>query len=117
MTATVTGDSIALDGGTGDNLPAQDSAVTMMKAVTEAISLVGDNLQGVGFYAAKKGRIMLMEGATIHYAQVVEAGQTVVWVSGSGETNPVAGDDVDTIAFSHGYSGGAAAMSVGVLNT
>ena len=50
MLATVSGNAVSLDGGAGDNLPAQDTAVTVVKQTPIEVNFDGDTLKIIGIF-------------------------------------------------------------------
>lgn len=108
MTATVTGNNVALTGGAGDNLPAlnQASIVAKKPQVLDFV-LTGNNVQCFIANSPVIGWIVFLasDGTTVLYtARIVAANGQVSWNLIDGGTNPVAGDAIAKVSFSHGDS-------------
>lgn len=105
MTATVDGNDVTVDGGAGDNLPAEDTSVTVAVPVTISQEIIGDTLEMLAWVNVKRGHIRLQaSGGSIHLAQEMIASAPWAWVTGAGIANPIAGDTVDEIVASNGDS-------------
>lgn len=105
MTATVTGDSVVLDGGTGDVLPSATTAITAMKPTSVPMVLTGDNVDAlaVACPTAVSGWVVFKASGTVVVGYQLPAGaKAKVWASNMGITNPLAGASVTTVEFSHG---------------
>lgn len=114
MDATVSGDDITLDGGSGDNLPDEDTEVTVMVPQSEVVGIVGNNMVALLGRADTRATIHLKNGATVHKTIDIEsATDGYGWNSADGTTNPIAGDTVLTAHLSH--DDGVNARGVGVL--
>jgi hypothetical protein len=114
---TVSVNSVPISGGTGDNLPAAATAITAMVAVSEPFAVVGDNIDSL-FASADSGVngwVVFKTGANAVIAgfQLPVGTRSKVWASGLGITNPLAGQTVATVEFSHG-STSAQEMTAGV---
>ena len=102
MVATVSGDAVSLDGGAGDNLPAQDTEVTMMVPQSEVVGIVGNNMVALLARADTRATIHLKNGGTVHHTiDIASATDGYGWNSTDGVTNPIAGDTVLTAHMSH----------------
>lgn len=113
MTCTITVNAMAIDGGSGTDLPATTTAMGVMKPVSQAVELNGDNAVAVAVYGARGGYVAYLdaEGADIKaYGPLDTPNGGDGWVTGDGGTNPLAEAEVASITFSHGYSGAAAEM-------
>jgi len=107
MTATVTGDSVVVDGGSGDNLPVATTTITAMKPTNVPFSVVGDNVDSLAVSTGStsvQGWVVFKTSAPAVIAsyQIASGAKSKVWVSGLGITNPLAGQTVASIDFSHG---------------
>lgn len=105
MTATVTGDSVVLDGGTGDDLPTAGTAITASKPTEVAFTVDGDELQSLIGAADVEAYIGLFDDTgTPVLVDTMDLGANAsdIWTTGSGETNPVAGHILTLAKFSHG---------------
>ena len=107
VTGTVTGDSVAISGGAGDNLPAQNSTIYAVNPAVETFNVVGNNASALllGGDAGVTYQVVLATSgdAEILNPTLVDTGLEAgyEWVSGSGVTNPIAGQTVAKIYVSH----------------
>lgn len=98
---TVSGNSVPIDLGSGDNLPVADTAITAKVVEVEDLVVVGDNVQFIAFYSQYAGRVTLRDNANaVLFSKLLEDGETYFWSVNSGITNPIAGDTVDNVALS-----------------
>lgn len=112
MTATVTGDSVVLDGGSGDVLPIATTAITAMKPVTVSFVVTGNVVWQLGVSSPVPGFIVFVDDAA---AEIAAATYTITptggggktWATGIGFTNPLAGAVTSLVKFSHGNSAAA----------
>lgn len=113
---TVSVNSVPIDGGTGDNLPADETAITAMVPQEEVFFLTGDDCEALAFYSQRKGTIVLAESddgeAT---ARVLTAGISSTWTPERDATIPVASADVTKAFFSHSDSANTCIMRVAAL--
>lgn len=101
MACTVSVNAVTIDGGSGDNLPVLSTAVQLVIPQQENFALVGDDMQGLVLYSPVRGCITLLDGSGgVLYSVELDANETIPWITGDG-TNPVAGDTVAKIKFSH----------------
>lgn len=124
---TVATNSVPVDGGSGDNLPTQGTAVTAMVATSEAVAAVGNNVVAAGVRV--DGRVTVPTVATVVFAQsdntevkayTVTASATndsAGWATTSGATNPFAGVTVGKVFVSHGDATGAVVIRGYLLYT
>lgn len=103
---TVAGNVAPISGGAGDNLPALNTAnIATMVAVAEEVTFTGNNLQFYVFKAPGNVRAIVVfanaGNAEVDFL-VIEAGTTKSWDSGSGFTNPLAGDSPTKLFITHG---------------
>lgn len=118
MTATVVGDAVSVDGGSGDVLPADETDITAMLPVEVLMDLDGDNAVAVAVKSPKAGYIVFVDDADAEITDAtyqVDANEGKGWVSGDGGTNPLTGDIVTLVKFSHGYSSAAVTMTAAVI--
>lgn len=117
---TVATNSVPISGGAGDNLPSQGVAIRAMVPVEEAIEGVGDDLYGIFLYSNLAGQIVLAESDNtehLHRAVGAPSGgeQSYAWWDEGFFDNPVAGDQIDKVFFSHGDADESAIMRVALL--
>lgn len=119
MDATVTGDSVVLDGGSGDNLPIATTAITAMRPVEVVFDIAdGDTVVSVAVYSPKAGYVVFVDDGPADISAAtyqLDAAEGKGWVSGDGGTNPLAGAVVTKVKFSHGNSSAAQVMKAAVV--
>lgn len=111
MTATVAVNAVTIDGGSGDALPVTTTALTVMKPVSTAVDLNGDNVVAITVYGARGGYVAYKDsgGSDLKvYGPLDNPGGGDGFVTG--DTNPLAEATVASVTFSHGYSSGSAEM-------
>lgn len=110
MAATVTVNSVAVDGGAGDNLPSATTPITAMVPNDEVAAAAGDDVVAIAANSPVKGVVCLLDGSdAVLFAMPFRdaAGGTFDWITGDLATNPLAGDTVAKIRTSHGDSSAA----------
>lgn len=112
---TVATNAVPIDGGGGDNLPVQDTAVRAMVPQSEDITVVGANVQWLTIYSRQGGTIVYTQSNStyIHHFQLeplvlLEFAKS--WTTSDGTTNPVTGVTIGKIYLSHGNSAQAVTM-------
>jgi hypothetical protein len=104
---TVSGASCPFSGGDGDDLPDALSAITAMIGTSEVCVLVGNNCAGISAYGILQpgdGDAIieyLSSGPAVLLPYTISGGDPTGFWNGTG-TNPLAGDTVATVRFSHG---------------
>ncbi len=106
---TVTVNSVPIDGGAGDVLPADETAITAQVPVEEEFLATGDDVQYIAVKSSRKGIVVFADASDVELHAVATAidganGGGYQWFTGSGLTNPLAGDDVAKVFFSNGDS-------------
>lgn len=112
---TVATNAVPISGGTGDNLPVDESAITACVEVEEAISIDGDNFNCLLAYGEGQGSFSLCgadsaEDFGYHFPLGL---QTYEWYTNCGIANPIVGDTVTKVYFANGSSAGAKVFRVG----
>lgn len=108
VAGTVSGTSIPFDTGVGDNLPAQDSAVTITPQTTiTGISFAANSLSMLLATCQGPFSLQFKGSSTVHDTFRGKARAAYFWYSGCQYANPMAGDTVDTILISNGDSAAA----------
>lgn len=101
---SVAGAVVPIDGGSGDDLPAADTTIVAKVPQEEGTTaVVGANVVGLTVKAPSYRSIVVFRtsaGAEI-LAVVLAAGDSYTWNSNSGVTNPVTGQTIAKISFSH----------------
>lgn len=106
---TVAGAVVPIDGGSGDNLPALSSTVVAkVPQVEGTVAIVGANVVGITVKAPSyKTQVVFRTSAGAEIlAVILAAGDSYTWNSNSGVTNPVTGQTVAKISFSHADTSG-----------
>lgn len=107
---TVSVDSVPIDGGSGDDLPAATTALTVCVQHVENATVVGDDVKLIIIDSPVAASVTLAQAggtviAAIELDSVNSNGRYVYrWDTGSGVTNPVAGATVGKIRSTHGDS-------------
>lgn len=124
---TVAGDTVPIDGGTGDNLPLAASEITASVPVVETVNLnigaAGVNVQGIRATGARSAAVAVFEGATLLGAHRMNASadggvpSSDIWAVGVTGDNPygTAVGAANTIALSNGDSTQAAEVTIDIL--
>lgn len=115
---TVAGNAVPLTTltGTGDVLPADETAITAMVPQEEEILFTGDNAKALAFYSQRRGTIVLTTAADAEStARVLTAGVSSTWTPERDATVPTAGDSVAKAFFSHADSVNTGIMRVAAL--
>lgn len=113
MVATVSGNAVSLEGGAGDNLPAQDAAVTVVKQTPVEVNFDGDTLKVIGIFyrntsdTGAKAHLDLQDAgdASIEEVDLVHekanGGCSKIWNIEGGDTNVFSGNRITHGAASH----------------
>jgi hypothetical protein len=111
----VSGLDITIDGGDGDALPAQDTAITVVVPDEIDVSVLGTNVKAIVLKTAARGHFVFVNSSDTEHLDVdLAAGKVYEWATGNGTDNPITGDQVDKMYLSHSGAS-AAAMQVGIL--
>lgn len=115
---TVAGDSVPIDGGGGDNLPTNTTAVTAQVPAEEELLFTGNNVQFAFAKSDRRGIIVFATSAPATVKAVVDplegdTGGGWVWDTENGLTNPFAGASVAKVFFSNGDSSNTNTMVAG----
>lgn len=115
MTATVSGNLVTVDVGAGDNLPAQATAVTLVKQVPRDFYFNGDDVVMLAVGSKRRVHADFQTGASASVFQVeVPAGEGYSFVLGRG-ANPFAGQIVAKVLWSNGDAVNAVQPLIGKL--
>lgn len=126
MTATVATNAVTVDGGAGDVLPAQDTAVVLCEQVAVTCNIDGDNIELIGVLlkcdgdSAAKGHVDFLDSgnAQIHETDLVRydqaGGFNHVADIANGDTNNYTGNPITQAKCSNGSS--SAAIEIYILS-
>lgn len=101
---TVSGTSVPIDAGSGDNLPIATTAVTLKVPQTEgAHAVAGANVVGIVAKATSyRGQIVIRQSDGTEILHIpLPAGGSYTWSLTSGLANPVTGVTIGKATFSH----------------
>lgn len=114
---TVATNSVPIDGGSGDVLPADETVITAMVPVERDLAFVGTDVVAVGVYCPVSGWVTFLDGsdAVVHGFQILPAGGTSrMWAEGGAGDNPLDGATIAKVLFSHADSTQARTMKAAV---
>jgi len=119
---TVATNAVPIDLGSGDDLPADETAITAMVPTEEAFAVSGSTVSAIALYSDQAGQIVFCltddtEVVAYTVGGAVGGEQSVFWTADRNATNPLAGAAVTKVYFSHGTSTASAAMRAVVLNS
>lgn len=113
---TVAGNDVPFSVGAGDNLPADESAITAMVPIVELGLIPFATVKGIAVESAGKGVIRLTRtNDAVEEEYVFTAAGNSVWVDGSGVTNPITAD-VNKIKFSNAAASAVVMTAKAVYN-
>lgn len=96
VVGTVAGTNVPFSGGSGDDLPVQDTAITAQKQLVIDTDFDGDKLEAIGALCGKRGHVSFYEsGAVLALAVDLAAGEPWYWLSDGPFANPLAGKVID----------------------
>lgn len=127
MDATVSGNAVTVDGGAGDNLPVQDTAVTVVVQTAIEVNFDGDDAQIIGIFyrnpsdTGAKAHLDLQDSGDATIEEVDLAHETAnggcnnQWNIAAGDTNVFTGNRITHGAASHdSTSAGTLYILVGI---
>jgi len=116
MVATVTVNAVAVEGGAGEALPAQATAVTVGVTTNLDTDFDGDLLEMIAAHSTKRAMIVFLDVDDVVLKAVeLTAGEAWAWSSGGDIANPLTGNPVAYVLVSNGDSAAAAAVKLGIL--
>jgi hypothetical protein len=116
MVATVSVNAVTIEGGTGDALPAAQSAVVLCEQSSIDTDFDGDLVTLAIAAATTRCHIDFQTVAPASLLAVeLPANQDWRWADDAGVANPLAGNPVDTIKASNGDAGVAATLRLVIL--
>lgn len=99
---TVSGTSVPISGGAGDNLPTNLTSIIAAVPVEEAFPLDGDEAVVLGAYAGARGQVVFADDADAELLHIPFASAGGYWWDEDGGiTNPLAAAAVAKVFFSH----------------
>lgn len=111
---SVTVNAISVDGGLGDDLPVQDTEVTITIPVEMDVVFSGTKAKSISCYTAKRGQFVFEDAGGEELAWELGDGIVKEWHDESKEDNPVTGDSIIKAVVSH-ESTAAQIMQVGII--
>lgn len=98
---TVSGTTVPIDGGAGDNLPLAATNLRLMTRHSEALVVTGNNVVGIFISFPQPGQITFADASNVelHAVDMTDI-DAYGWTALSGITNPLAGDAVAKVFFS-----------------
>jgi hypothetical protein len=122
VVGTVATNSVPIDGGSGDNLPTNLTAITAMVPSVETVVIVGNNLNNLVADVTDKtvrGLVTYTDGSDVVQAalEIDPLIGAYLWESTSGVTNPLSGATTAKIKYSHASSVGTKKVRAGALRS
>ena len=116
MDAQVATNVITLDGGSGDDLPANGTAMVVTLQVQINSDFAGDDVKMIVAQCDQRAHIDFQDSGSASLAAVeLPADEQWDWVDEQGIANPLTGNPVDDIFASNGSSTTAAVLQIGVI--
>lgn len=100
---TVSGTSVPIDGGTGDNLPSAATALLVAVCQEHPILFDGDNMQALFVGSAARGTLVFANAADAEllHVNIAADGLSYSWDENNGVTNPLASGDIAKVFMTH----------------
>lgn len=112
---TVATNSVPFSLGSGDNLPVDETDVTAMVPVSFPILATGDDVIAIEAWSAVDADVLITDASDTSLLALETDETGYAWGSSYGTTNPVAGDAIAKVFFSHGDSTGTRRMRLQLL--
>ena len=117
---TVSGASVPFSGGSGDNLPAATTGLTITEQVTAVASIDGDNVQLIGFEFqldddtdTSEGHVQLRDSGAAEIAELdLEPNTATVYDIAGGDTNPFTGNPITELKAANGSTSQSATLVI-----
>lgn len=107
----VSGNVVPIDGGSGDNLPAESTALVVTKQVEVEAEFEGDALQLAAMSSSTRCHVVFIDDLDAQCLAIeIVAGCFWSWIADTGVTNPLAGKSLAKLLVSNGQSDTAAAF-------
>jgi hypothetical protein len=120
---TVSGTSIPISGGSGDNLPVATTTLTVVKQVDIVAAIDGDNLQIIGISlevpgtSTAKGHVDMQDSGSSTIAELdLTINEPLTYDIAGGVTNPFTGNPIAEIKASNGDSANDATLKILALS-
>ena len=110
--------TITISAGAGDNLPADESAVTVSKPLELDALVDGDAITGIGVTSNKRNTAVFVDTAdAIITAKTTAANQAWAWAANTGTTSEFVGKDMAKVLMYNGETTAATgALGIGYEN-
>ena len=116
VAGVLSGADVPLTGGSGDNLPTQDTVVTAAVAQELDVGVLGTNVIAIALATQSRGQFSFQDSGGEEWAVELGAGESKTWHNEmASEDNPITGDQITKVLVSHAASTGAKTMKVGIL--
>lgn len=117
MAATVVDDEITVDGGAGDALPAEDTAVVVATQVPVNVAFDPDDLVALLLVATAGVSVTFKDAGGVVLANVYlpDAQSACVWFTNSGLDRPMTGNPVASITIACASAAAAATVTLSVI--
>ena len=117
VVGTVSGASVPISAGAGDDLPVQGTAVTAMVPGSEVFVVGYTGLQALVAKCDTTGMVTFLDsgGAVVRVADLTGTTGGYVWEGGGGATNPFGTTNVTAVRLSHASGTAAFAVSAGAM--
>jgi len=112
---TVSGASVAIDGGAGDDLPAALSTIMLVEPTEIKIKVLGTDVNAIFLASAKKGQFVFIDDGDLEvFEKTIGAAKSYAWHDEEAVVNPITGDQIEKIYVSHGDAA-AVIMQIGIV--
>lgn len=113
---TVSGQSVPIDLGAGDNLPSASTALQVSVATSYEMVFDGDDITAFGMWSQEEGQFTFCDASVVEIFSVqLEAGVAYVWDDNSSLTNPFGSGAVAAVYMTHLNTAAAKTMRCGFL--
>lgn len=94
----ITGNSIALEGGAGDDFPATNTAITLAAQQEITVPITGNSASAIVAHPTVRAHVDFQgSDNTSHWEEDITAGEAMSWFSGVGIANPLLADTVTKV--------------------
>jgi hypothetical protein len=116
MTASVSGDNVTVDVGSGDDLPASGTAVVLSKRLVVNAAFDPDDMSVLLVTTSRRASIAFANSSgAAPLALDLDAGECCLWWADSGIARPMAGNPVASIWVGNGDGDNACDVTISVL--